>query len=361
MLQRVPEALNRRTARRKAMITLYNRDWSRQEIAWHVGHMDQIAGIRLVEAADGPARGTRMLQVWTGSDLYFDVLADRSLDIGACRYKGVPLAWASSVGVVHPAYYEPEGLGWLRSFGGGLLATCGLDQFGSPSSDAGEEFGLHGRVGNLPATSVGYRTYWDGDDYELEISGQVRQTRVFGENLVLRRRISTRLRSNKIWIEDTVTNEGFALQPHMILYHFNLGFPLVSEDSRLILEAEETVPRDADAEPGLAEWMNFHAPTAGYREQVFWHAPAADAEGKVHIELKNPALDIGLRWTYDKASLPHLFEWKMMGQGMYVVGVEPANSSGMRGRAVARQADDLPHMEPGESRSYAIEVEVVEG
>jgi hypothetical protein len=347
------------------MTSLYNRHWNREEILRRIGHMDQAAGIRLVEAADGLERGCRMIQAWTGSGLEFTVLADRALDISACRYKGIPLAWTSPVGVVHPAYYEPEGLGWLRSFPGGLLATCGLDSFGAPSSDAGEKFGLHGRISNLPARSLGYRAYWvedNGDQthYELEVRGEVRQTRVFGENLVLRRRISSRLGSNRIRIEDVVTNEGFAPQPHMILYHFNLGFPLVSEDSRLHLEAESTVPRDADAQVGLAEWDKLQPPTAGYREQVFRHVLAADEGGKVHVELENPALGIGLRWTYDKASLPHLFQWKMMGEGTYVLGIEPGNCSGVEGRAVARQRDDLPHLEPGESRSYTLEVKVIE-
>jgi hypothetical protein len=177
---------------------------------------------------------------------------------------------------------------------------------------------------------------------------------------VLRRRISTRLGSRKIRIEDVVTNEGFAPQPHMILYHFNLGFPLVSEDARLHLEAEQTVPRDADAEVGLADWRSFQSPTAGYREQVFRHVPVADDEGKARVELENPSLGLGLQWCYDRASLPHLFQWKMMGEGTYVLGLEPGNSSGIQGRAAARESGDLPHLAPGESRSYALEVEVIE-
>ena len=342
------------------MAVLVHRNWTRQELLQRVGHVDQIAGIKLAEAADGLERGTRMLQVWTGSGLCFTVQADRALDISACNYKSMSLAWASPVGVVHPAYYESEGLGWLRSFPGGLLATCGLDHYGAPCHDAGEALGLHGRVGNLPARSVGYRTQWVEDEYELEITGEVRQTRVFGENLVLRRRISTRLGSSKIRIEDLVANEGFTPHPHMILYHFNLGFPLVGEDSRVHLEAEQTIARDADAEAGLADWMNLQSPTAGYREQVFRHVLKADAHGKAHVEVENPALGLGLRWTYDKASLPHLFQWKMMGEGTYVLGIEPGNSSGIEGRATARQRDDLPHLQPGESRRYVLELEVVE-
>lgn len=341
------------------MAVLYNRRWTRRELLQYVGHPDQIAGIKLLEAADGVERGIRLLEVWTGTGLYFHVLADRALDITTCSYKGIPLAWRSSNGDVHPAYYDSRGLGWLRSFPGGLLATCGLDAFGSPSTDAGEDFGIHGRVGNIPARYVSYRTYWQDDEYELEIMGEVRQTRVFGENLVLRRRITTHLGSNTLRIEDTVTNDGFTSQPHMILYHFNLGFPLVSPDSQLHVQAEKTVARDPFAEPGIHSWNVFQPPTPDYHEQVFRHSPQVDNQGKVHVEVKNPTLGVGLRWTYDHSSLPHLFEWKMMGEGTYVLGVEPGNSSAVEGRAVARQRNDLPHLEPGETRRYAIEVEVI--
>jgi hypothetical protein len=333
---------------------------SKQELVKRVGGMDQLAGVKLVEAADGLARGCRQFHVWTGSGLAFDVQADRTLDITACRYKGIPVAWASSVGEVHPAYYDPAGQGWLRSFAGGLLATCGLDQWGPPNVDKGEELGQHGRVSNLPARYVSYNAGWVGDDYEIEISGEVRQTRVFGENLVLRRRITTRLGSSAIRIADVVTNEGFAPHPHMILYHFNLGFPLLSEDAQLLVDAAETTPRDPEAAAGAAAWMRFQPPTPGYQEQVFLHQPRADEAGKVLVEVRNPVLGLGLRLRYDSASLPYLLEWKMMGEGMYVLGVEPANSGVMEGRAAARAADALPLLEPGESRAYELIVEIVE-
>ena len=342
------------------MNCMYGSDWSRQDILRRVGQMGQVAGIKLVEAADGRERGSRILQVWTGSGLFFHVLADRALDVSVCRYKGIPLVWMSSVGEVHPAYYEPQGMGLLRSFQGGLLVTCGLDQFGSPCSEQGEYLGLHGRVSNLPASSLGYCSRWVEEAYELEITGEIRQARLFGENLVLRRRISTRLGSTKIRIEDTVTNEAFAPQPHMILYHFNIGFPLVSEDSRLHLEAEETVPRDKDAEAGLAHWKDLQPPRPAYREQVFRHKLKVDDEGRARVEIENPVLRVGLRLTYDSTDLPYLYQWKMMGEGMYVLGIEPANCGVMAGRAAARRRGELPHLRSGESRDYALEAEVVE-
>jgi hypothetical protein len=193
----------------------------------------------------------------------------------------------------------------------------------------------------------------------LEITGEVRQASVPNENLVLRRRISTSLGSNRIRIEDVVTNEGFESAPHMLLYHFNLGFPLVSENTRLHLECGETQPRNADAQSGLTEWDRFQAPTPGYREQVFIHSSLADEDGIATVELNNPQMGYGVRWKYGTANLPYLMEWKMMGQGAYVVGIEPANCNGLAGRVATREAGQLPLLAPGESRNYQIDVELI--
>lgn len=340
------------------MVKLFGQEWSKADLLSRVGQMEQLAGIRLVEAGEGKARGCRLLDVWTGTGLRFQINADRSLDLSACEFQGLPLAWRSPAGDVHPAYYEPQGLGWIRSFAGGLLTTCGLDHFGSPSRDAGTEFGQHGRVSNLPAVQVNHRAGWNGDDYELEISGEVRQAALFAENLVLRRRISTALGSNHIRIEDVVTNDGFEPAPHMLLYHFNLGFPLVSEQSGLRVQSEVEA-RDDEARPGLPAWNRFQPPTPGYREQVFIHRPIADPNGMATVELRNPQIGLGMRWTYSTANLPYLMEWKMMGAGAYVVGVEPANCNGLGGRAATRALGQLPVLEPGESRAYRIDVQVL--
>lgn len=67
-----------------------------------------------------------------GSGLSFNVLTGRGMGISSADYKGNSLCWLSSTGEVAPEYYEPETTGWLRSFYGGLLATCGLTYVGGP-------------------------------------------------------------------------------------------------------------------------------------------------------------------------------------------------------------------------------------
>ncbi len=76
------------------------------------------------------------------------------------------------------------------------------------------------------------------------------------------------------------------------------------------------------------------------------------------VELGNPAVHLGMRWTIDTTTLPYLMEWKMMGEGAYIIGIEPANCNGLGGRTATREAGGLPVLKPGESRDYLMELEV---
>lgn len=342
------------------MVRLFGQEWTREELRRRIGHVGQVAGIQAFIAADGPARGTRIFQVRTGAGLVYDVIADRALDIGLATFRGIPLAWISPVGFVHPAFCELHEFGWLRYFSGGLLTTCGLDQFGSPCTDEGERLGLHGRITGIPGDKLSYGEYWVSENCELRIQGEVRQARVFGENLRLLREIRSHIGENWIEITDIVMNEGFTMWPHMILYHFNFGFPLISEDSVLQLASREVTPRDEHAAAGLALWQRFSPPTAGFREEVYRHRVETDEEGWATIRILNPTLSVGVALKFNVAQLPFVFQWKMMGEGMYVLGLEPANCGVIEGRARARELGDLPHLQPGESRLYKLRVEAFE-
>src|SRR5215204_1951267 len=184
-------------------VTLYGRTLAAGDLLRRVGRLEQVAGIEPFVFDDGHERGVRALRVRTGTGFSFTVIPDRGLDIGAAEYNGMALAWSSPTGVVGPWYREPEGEGWLRSFHGGLLVTCGLQNVGPP----GEISGLHGRISNTPASHVSREARWDQRGCcVLEARGEVRESRVFGANLVLRRTISARLGESLISIEDTVHN-----------------------------------------------------------------------------------------------------------------------------------------------------------
>jgi galactose mutarotase-like enzyme len=341
------------------MAKLFGKEWTRAELLAHVGDLSQVAGVRLLELSDGVERGVRAADVRTGGGLEFTVLLDRGMDIGAASYKGLPLAWISPAGFAHPAHFEPEGLGWLRTFGGGLMTGCGLTYLGAPGEDEGEHLGLHGRLSHLPARHVGSGQEWEMDECSFWVDGELRQARLFGENLALTRRIETWLGQNRLNIHDTVENLGDSSTPLMMLYHINLGFPLLDASCRLEAPAHNVRPRDKVAEPGIGEWMQFQEPATGYKEQAFIHNLPADAEGWASAKLVNPTLGVWLSLRFRKESLPSLVQWKQMGQGAYVLGLEPANC-GVEGRAEDRGRGTLEFLEPDESREFEVEIEVGE-
>lgn len=343
------------------MPTLYGKDYSVEELRRRVGSMSQLAGIRSATLNDGMAGGVRSLEFYTGSGLSFTVLPDRGMDIAAARWNGVPLVWHSPTGVTHPAYYEAEGLGWLRGFFGGLLVTCGFMNVAVASDDEGESFGIHGRASYLPAYQVSYDTFWEGDDYILTATGKIRETRVFGENVVLTRNVSTSLGSNTLSITDVIANEGFAPTPMMILYHINAGFPVLDETSELLLNSE-IIPRDEEARKGVDVAKQGAAPTAGFKEQVHRHSVTADADGWASAALVNRAFNdnagIGLHVCYRPEELPYFWQWRMVGEGTYVMGLEPANCHVM-GRGEERRQNRLPMLAAGESVTHHLQIEVL--
>ena len=66
-------------------------------------------------------------------------------------------------------------------------------------------------------------------------------------------------------------------------------------------------------------------------------------------------LDGGLRVTlsYSKETMPYCSEWKQLGEGDYVMGIEPGTWL-PEGRAKARERGELLYLEPGEE--YTIDL-----
>lgn len=336
------------------MPRLFGTEHAPEDLRRMTGQMSQVAGIRLSELSDGRARGMRVADVYTGSGFRFQVLLDRALDIGAAEHSGRSLAWTHPA-LGGPELYEPDGAGWGRTFGGGLLTTCGLTFFGQPETDDGDNLGLHGRISHQYGEKISVVEEWRGDEYVLQIEGQVRQSLLFGENLLLTRKISTTLGADSFTVEDRVRNDGYRPTPHMILYHLNFGFPVVSPESELLASLESSRPRDAAAESGFARFSHFEPPDADYAEQVFFHQPRVDAQGYVHVAIVNRPLAFGGSLRYRAETLPCLAQWKMMGAGDYVCALEPANQWETP-RRVLREEGRLRYLEPGEELTYHLEL-----
>ncbi len=347
------------------MARLFGRDLTRKELLTRVGDMSQIAGIRLAELADGKERGVRIAEFKTGAGLNFTVLIDRGMDISGADYCGRPLNWRSATGDTDPRFYDQEGLEWLHTFFGGLLCTCGLTHCGAPCADQGKELGLHGRVSNIPATEVNVRRRWVGDEYEFSITGKVAEASVFGPCVQMTRTITSSMGARQLEVQDVVENTGFDTVPHMHLLHINLGFPVVDAGAELVAPFVTVTPRDAAAEAGKEKYNVFDEPTAGYAEKVYYHDLAAGRKGDTMAGIINRQCDpahggFGVCIIYNKNEFPNLIEWKQMGQGVYTVGLEPANCR-PEGRARERARGTLQFLKPGEKRAYNVRFRVLVG
>ncbi len=344
------------------MPNLFGQSYKRENLIQSFGSMAQVCGLRRVDLAEGPGKGAGVVEVRTGAGFEFDVLLDRGMDISRAWFFGASLAWHSAAGDAHPSRFDEKGLGWLRIFPGGMVTTCGLTYMGAPGKDGDTDLGLHGRYTSLPASSISLSEGWEGEDYVMRLSGTMRESVIFGENLVLRRQIETRLGVPGLILRDEVTNEGFRSTPHQILYHCNFGYPLVSEFSVLEANASKVEPRDAEAAKGAEDACRFAPPQPGYAEKCYFHHLEHDAEGKATVRLRNPKLlgGLAIRLRYRLDQLPYFTQWKMIGQQDYVCGLEPGTGYPL-GRAKERQAGRLIQLEPGETRKYEIEFLVEQG
>jgi hypothetical protein len=339
---------------------LFGRDWTKAELLRYIGDISQVARAKPYRLIEGHEDGVLGIDVTTGSGFGFSILPSRGMDISSASHQGRSLAWRSATTDQHPAYFEPEGRGWLRGFYGGLVVTCGYTWMGAPTEDGEGPHGLHGRASNLPATNVHWDGRWEGDDYILEVSGKMREAIVFGENVQVTRRVWARAGENRFYLEDTVENMSHDRVPHMILYHINIGFPAIGDNAKLIAPSNGVKPRDEVAQDGFEQHSQMQSPTPQFEEKVYFHDLTPDAEGYVKTALVNPDCEGGFgvyaRWK--KEELPWFTEWKMMGEGTYVCGMEPANAL-VTGRAAERVAGRLQHLEPGEIRQYTLEIGVV--
>ena len=345
------------------MVKLFGREYTRAELTTLVGDMSQVAAVKRAELTEGRERGAGLIEVTNASGLSFSVLPGRALDIAHAHYRGMSLCFRGSTGNVGPAFYEPQGYGWMRGFFGGLLTTCGLSFVGHPEIDPAEEneeLGLHGRLSFLPASQVSARAEWRGEDYVIEIAGKMREAVVFGTNLELSRTITNVLGERVIHIHDRIENLSVDRSPFMLLYHMNPGFPLLDAGSRFLINSERSTAWNGDREVGPEEYATVTAPAADAQDAVYVHRPVADADGMVECALVNERLALGLRWRLSRDELPLVNQWQHFYRGTYVTGIEPGNCSAL-GREWNRKEGTLAHLEPGEVREVRLEIGVLDG
>ena len=331
----------------------------RARLDHYIGNLLQIGGTRHYTLSDGQFNGTRCVDVKTGSGFEFTVVCDRGMDLSLASYKGTNLTFLTANAETNPAYYNAIGVEWLRTFTAGMMTTCGPCNLASPCKDAGEDLGQHGRFSTLSARQV-----CDLTNYEagiIEIVGVLYDAHTFGKKFRIKRRIMSEFGSNHLIIEDEIRNEGGIAAPLNMLYHVNFGYPLLSETSSIHVTSDCCIGCDDYSAERLNERGSVSEPMAGKLEKNYLHTFAADREQAV-AWVWNRELDGGLA-VYVKFSpreLPYMNQWVLEDWKDYIVALEPANVP-CESRNILREMGILPILQPGESKTFRIEIGVVAG
>ena len=314
----------------------------------YIGHPSQLYGVKETRMVGGKADGMRMLEVRNGKGLDFSVSLDRCADIPYLFYKGNSMAYISPCGLVGPQYYDGTDANFLKSFTAGFLTTCGLSAVGSPCTDNGENLPLHGNIAHIPAEQYSYAVEEDC----IRIKAIMRDGFIGSNQYLMEREYICGLNDNTIEISDTVKNIGCHDAPFMIMYHCNMGYPLLSEKSVLKISSSSVAPRDDHAAEDIDKWDKMIVPDKDFVEQCYYHSFDEEPD----VSLSNPDIHTELRMTFDRTNLDCFTEWKMMGEYAYVVGLEPANCY-PDGRDVMREKGILKFLKPGESKSTRVKFE----
>jgi hypothetical protein len=157
-------------------------------------------------------------------------------------------------------------------------------------------------------------------------------------------------------IHDEVENTGHTMTTHMLLYHCNVGFPIVEEGAQLLVPGPG-VPTDTLP---AGNYRMLEAPIVNYQERCFEHDVITEPDGTVPVGIVNRRIGLGVYQLFNKRQLPFQTTWRMPGEDLYVVAIE-ASTNRDAGRWDARERGELIEMAPGEVRAYDLEMGALVG
>lgn len=341
------------------MATLFGQKLTKQEILRRSGSMDLFAGVRQMEYRSGRAGGMGVYEVYNG-EMAFTLNIDKCLDMGTLYYRGAPMNFVARCGEMGPLWYG-DGENAPRSIVGGMFFTCGFNNVGPLQTlSGGRTLPQHGSLRTSPARLHGATARWEGDDYVITVTGEMREAELFGENLTLRRTFTTRFNEKSFSIRDTFCNEAFREEPMLLLYHCNFGYPFLTEHSRLHLPSLNVQGREPWAQAHLDGWNHMDPPKDNEPEYVYEHRLAANPQGDTLIMVENPDLALGMSIRFNRGVLGNFMQWKSIASGDYVLGLEPTNAD-PRGRVRAATGENLPKLQPMETVTVELVFTVLDG
>ena len=270
-----------------------------------ISNFGQVASLRRYVFTDGVEKGLEVIECDNGK-IRFLLNVSKALDVMQLYHEGQNVSFVSKNG------FTAREIDFLSRFEGGMLYTCGLDSVGDR-----EGYEMHGSFHNTPAQVF----HAECGEKEIVVEAVIRNTALFGRNLVFKRKVSTAIGSEEVLIEDTLCNEGYVDEKYCLLYHINVGYPMLDDGAKICAEVESYCPRNGWAKENEGVMCEITEPLAMQKETCYFLKLKT---GKISLE--NPKTGKTFGVEYSKDTLPCFVEWKSMASGDYALGLEPCTT-----------------------------------
>ena len=270
-----------------------------------ISNFQQVASVRRYTLTEGREKGLDVLDCDNGK-IRFLLNVSKACDIMQLYHEGQNMSFVSKNG------FTKRETPFLRRFEGGMLYTCGLDSVGGR-----EGYELHGTLHNIPAEIIRAECNESG----IVVETIIRDTVLFGQNLVMKRRVFTEIASDSVSVEDTLFNEGYKAEEYCLLYHINVGYPMLDNGAKVVADVESCTPRTAWAKQNETTMYAMNDAVPNQEETCYFLKLS-----KPEIALVNEKIGKKFTVSYSGDTLTHFVEWKSMASGDYALGLEPCTT-----------------------------------
>lgn len=270
-----------------------------------ISNFAQVASLRRYIITDGRGKGLDVIDCDNGK-IRFLLNVNKACDIMQLYYKGQNMSFISKNG------FMQREISFAGRFEGGMLYTCGLDSVGGRDG-----FVEHGTIHCTPAEILRAEC----TAQEIVVEAVIRDTEICGKNLVIRRRITAPIGGDTVSVKDTLTNESYRDENYCLLYHVNIGYPLLDEGAKIVADTQVCLPRTGWAEKNIDTAYQIVAPTPNAEETCYYFTPK-----NAEVSLVNEKLGRKFTVSYSQDTLPEFLAWKCMASGDYAVGLEPCTT-----------------------------------
>ena len=270
-----------------------------------ISNFQQVASIRRYTLTEGREKGLDVLDCNNGK-IRFLLNVSKACDIMQLYHEGQNMSFVSKNG------FTKRETPFLNRFEGGMLYTCGLDSVGGRDG-----FELHGTFHNIPAEIIRAECNENG----IVVEAIIRDTALFGKNLIMKRKIFTEISGDSITLEDTLCNIGYKEEEYCLLYHINVGYPMLDNGAKVIADVESYTPRTAWAKQNETTMYAMNDAVPNQEEACYFLKLS-----KPEIALVNEKIGKKFTVSYSGDTLTHFVEWKSMASGDYALGLEPCTT-----------------------------------